>query len=483
MTLPGRNAPCPCGSGRKYKQCCLAERTVELHEDLNWLRMRRTEGELVPRLIGHAEKHYGAGAIAEAWDEYSLWGDVPMEPETEPELDTSFLPWFVFNWEPDNAERDEAEALPEMPVAKHYLHHMGDRLDSYHERFITEACSRDYSFFMVVGAVPEKQLSLRDLMLKREVVVRERLASATMKTGDILMARVVTVDGDSIMLGCAPYVIPAEYFNDIIDFREEVAQHDQVIDHGTLHECDFELRDLYYGLREQILNPAPPQIENTDGDPLQMTKLRYTLRCTPREAVDALLTLSLEKDATELLQHGDFDGHGELLSIEFPWLRKGNTKNPEWNNTLLGHMSIDGDQLTVAVNSQSRADAIRRKLKRRLGRKAEFHNAVIESLEAVHGKGAEGPPGRPDPGIRESEDLMATPEAQTIIKDIAAKHWETWPDIPLPALKGETPREAANNDLGRERLEALLLSFESTDLPQEQFKPDVRALRDELGLE
>jgi len=293
----------------------------------------------------------------------------------------------------------------------------------------------------------------------------------------------VTVDGDSIMLGCAPYVIPAEYFNDIIDFREEVAQHDQVIDHGTLHECDFELRDLYYGLREQILNPAPPQIENTDGDPLQMTKLRYTLRCTPREAVDALLTLSLEKDATELLQHGDFDGHGELLSIEFPWLRKGNTKNPEWNNTLLGHMSIDGDQLTVAVNSQSRADAIRRKLKRRLGRKAEFHNAVIESLEAVHGKGAEGPPGRPDPGIRESEDLMATPEAQTIIKDIAAKHWETWPDIPLPALKGETPREAANNDLGRERLEALLLSFESTDLPQEQFKPDVRALRDELGLE
>ena len=22
---PGRNAPCPCGSGKKYKQCCLAK--------------------------------------------------------------------------------------------------------------------------------------------------------------------------------------------------------------------------------------------------------------------------------------------------------------------------------------------------------------------------------------------------------------------------------------------------------------------------
>ncbi len=23
MTKPGRNDPCPCGSGKKYKQCCL----------------------------------------------------------------------------------------------------------------------------------------------------------------------------------------------------------------------------------------------------------------------------------------------------------------------------------------------------------------------------------------------------------------------------------------------------------------------------
>jgi len=25
---PGRNAPCPCGSGRKYKKCCLGRETV-----------------------------------------------------------------------------------------------------------------------------------------------------------------------------------------------------------------------------------------------------------------------------------------------------------------------------------------------------------------------------------------------------------------------------------------------------------------------
>jgi hypothetical protein len=25
MAKPGRNDPCPCGSGKKYKKCCLAE--------------------------------------------------------------------------------------------------------------------------------------------------------------------------------------------------------------------------------------------------------------------------------------------------------------------------------------------------------------------------------------------------------------------------------------------------------------------------
>ena len=28
-TKAGRNAPCPCGSGRKYKQCCAGRRSGE----------------------------------------------------------------------------------------------------------------------------------------------------------------------------------------------------------------------------------------------------------------------------------------------------------------------------------------------------------------------------------------------------------------------------------------------------------------------
>ncbi len=37
-----------------------------------------------------------------------------------------------------------------------------------------------------------------------------------------------------------------------------------------------------------------------------------------------------------------------------------------------------------------------------------------------------------------------------------AKHWEEWLDISVPALRGETPRQAAKTEEGRELLKALL---------------------------
>ena len=44
----GRNDPCPCGRGRKYKRCCLARDEAP---ELLRLRMRRAEGRLVPEVL------------------------------------------------------------------------------------------------------------------------------------------------------------------------------------------------------------------------------------------------------------------------------------------------------------------------------------------------------------------------------------------------------------------------------------------------
>src|SRR5438046_5408903 len=68
----GRNDPCPCGSGRKYKRCCLARDEAP---ELLRLRMRRAEGRLVPQVVAYAHERYGYDLVTAAW-----WAGRACEP-------------------------------------------------------------------------------------------------------------------------------------------------------------------------------------------------------------------------------------------------------------------------------------------------------------------------------------------------------------------------------------------------------------------
>ena len=83
----------------------------------------------------------------------------------------------------------------------------------------------------------------------------------------------------------------------------------------------------------------------------------------------------------------------------------------------------------------------------------------------------------------DNDDLMMHPEIQEKIKAMAERHWKDWLDTPIPALKDQTPREAAKSRIGRERLDALFLQFEQYAGQEPQpFEPDINALRHSLGL-
>lgn len=483
MVKQGRNDPCACGSGKKYKKCCLAMETTPVLS-LNWQKMRRTEGELIPLLLKHAEKWYGAGAIMEAWDEFTLWSERPMDPESQPELDTAYIPWFLFNWIPDNAEVDDAQHLPEVPVAIHFLEKMGSRVDSYWRRFIEEITSQPYSFFVVTDIDHGRRLGMRDLLLGREVSVYERQASTTLRKGAILYSRIVTMDGDSIMVGCAPTVIPPAYLTEFIDIREKITKDFPGFGKEFLLEYDIELRTVYYDILDELHNPALPELRNTDDDPLQLTKLHFLLKCSPRDALDSLYTLAMSVDSDELAGQGGYSREGELLSVEFPWLKKGNRKHAGWKNTVMGNIRINGDRLTVEVNSQKRADSIKRKVARLLGKQVVFKNAVIQSTEKILEDMANKPhDADADLDRKRSKEIEAIPEVQKQMGEMNEQHWKAWLDTPLPVLKEQSPREAAKTALGRERLEALFLQFEHGNESPRPFSPDVQALRKSLGLD
>src|SRR5438128_8049408 len=94
----GRNDPCPCGSGRKFKHCCLERHTAE---DSARLRLRGAEGRVVDTLLEFTAKTWGKALIGHAWEDFWLYDDVPEDMPSTPEFDTMFIPWLVLGFVPD----------------------------------------------------------------------------------------------------------------------------------------------------------------------------------------------------------------------------------------------------------------------------------------------------------------------------------------------------------------------------------------------
>jgi hypothetical protein len=370
-----------------------------------------------------------------------------------------------------------------------YLDENAARLDDYQQRFIRTACDQPFSFFAVTGVVPGKSLGLRDIFLDRKFTVKEAQASATLKRGDIIFARVVQLDGQAIVVGMAPMAIPPAEHIHLLEIRDEIKK--EMRDEGfefnleSLREWDLEMRDIYLGVAEYLANPPRPKLQNTDGDPFSFVKVYFDLGCSPQEAFDGLRSLALNQSREEILENATRDEHGNLVEVSFDWVRKGNKKHKEWDNTILGWLTINGASLTAEVNSEKRAKKIQEEVSKRLGKRVAFMRSVHESIEAKVAEFA-AQSGTPEfeQSHREQEEFASRPEVQAIVSAQMEAHWKGWYNEPVPALQNKTPLEAAKTDAGRERLEALLTDYERRNENDSHpaLKVDVAAMRKKLGL-
>ena len=57
MAKPGRNDPCPCGSGKKYKHCCFAKDQAERSARIDAVPRTNIPQEIASALIAHFDTH------------------------------------------------------------------------------------------------------------------------------------------------------------------------------------------------------------------------------------------------------------------------------------------------------------------------------------------------------------------------------------------------------------------------------------------
>lgn len=191
---PARNAPCPCGSGRKAKQCHLGRPVPPpLPERTGWLwrkalaYLERRGGAAEDALGWNAEVHAGEEGDVEAAYADPLVGDVTLHEDG----------WFA---------RFLAERGPLLPADEAELG--ASWLDA--ERTV----------FEVLAARPGEGLDLRDRRTDDTLTVTERTASASVAVGALLCARAVPDGQDHRLVGAVLPVEP-DQLDDLLDRLSE----------------------------------------------------------------------------------------------------------------------------------------------------------------------------------------------------------------------------------------------------------------------
>ena len=481
---PGRNDPCPCGSGKKFKHCCLRAdtATLETPEALSWRRLRRALDEFAmgKTLFEFVVRTYGLAAPNEAWAEFS-GQEEPFDPQT-PHL-ALFMSWFFHCWSPDPHDTSTTErALHGCVPTQLFLERARKRLDPLVRRYLEGCRGAPFSFHEVLRSDPGHGFTARDLFTGEEREVMERSATAGMQAGDIVFGQLVDTEGITMLECAGPYFIPPIRKIELIDFRKKLL-------HGKVHctpeelqDLDFELIDRYLEITGEMLHPRLPKLHNTDGEPLEMHRIAFDVD-SPEAVVRALADLDLDRNAEELLAAAERTVRGDIKRVEWTWKKAGNSVHKGWSTTILGHLEIKGRKLIAEVNSARRAVELRLLVESRLPEQARFRTDTIQSIEKLLAERlASDPAGAA--AQQGTDELAEHPEIQAAMQDFMVQHFEHWVSEKIPALDGRTPLEAVRDPEGREKVLALVIDAERR---ARKMKPPVdqtilHRLRERLGL-
>ncbi len=478
---PGRNDPCSCGSGKKYKHCCLRAESaaVETPEEFLRRRVRALIDGLSERLLYFAGSRLGAGLIDEAWADFTLGEEETFDLKT-PHTPV-FLPWFFHHWSPDPHDtRFPDLAAREATVAGEFLASQRRHLQPLLVRYLEACAAAPFSFHEVVSVEPGRGFALRDLILGRETFVSEHSGSQNARPGDIVFAQIVSLDGLALIEGWGPVVIQPGEKPAVIELRKTIRGQGDLSGEALLKEWDVELIGLYLDLAERMLNPQMPKLQNTDGEPLVPHTLVF--RIDNSEAAAASLDAAQLAAGEDLMQDDARRGpDGKLIEAGWTWRRAGNAMHKSWDNTTLGQIELARRQLKVNVNSAARAARARALVERVLEGNAHYRATKITSAAAMLKEARSRPAHKDD---SEHERLMQMPEVRQQLAEMLMRHYTDWLDNKVPLLGNRTPREAVQDCDGREAVEALIAQMERDGTRQSPpLDPGIPAmLRRELGL-
>ncbi len=148
-------------------------------------------------------------------------------------------------------------------------------------------------------------------------------------------------------------------------------------------------------------------------------------------------------------------------NYRFAWVETGVGVDAAGPHRALGDIEIANGRLRLSCTTRRRLELGRATLEKALGRMLRHEEDRFESVRGGGGPRPEGARTLPQRRARGAEGLDQEVEREIVLK-VKAEHYAKWVDESLPALGGETPREAVRSEDGRRKVRDLVRGIENT---------------------
>lgn len=477
MTKIGRNERCPCGSGRKYKKCCL---NAEQPENTPSATTGDTYSQVAENILFFLNNRLDPVLLYSGiTDFFQDYADEDSYADLVEDLEMLFWPWLFFTWVLEPHHLHQGTGTLDVATGKTLGELFVDYTNPKEEekRWIQAYTNIPYSFWEVKAVTPGRSFEATDIFTGEHREIHDEEVSQDLSPNTILYANPFEYEGITQLRGMAPVGFSLQSKPVLIDLRSAILEHYETLDTGVLRQCDHMLRRQFFALFFQSMNDL--EVTNGDGDPIKYLTLIYTIE-SPAEVFEALLPLCGEEASREelLAEDAKYDEHGNLFAVDFLWFDD-TEENGLFDKSIVADIRIEGQRMEVEVNSNPRGQAIHKAIVDQLGSKVRYQETVESEFEL----GDELVPGESE--ALDAEMFRQAPELLEVVAQKLQQHWDGWADVPLPALNGETPREAVQTATGAEKVQALLVSFEEhPSMPGlvESHQQTIDKLRVELGL-
>ena len=455
----GRNDPCPCGSGKKYKRCCLNSATASAPDDTPWQRQREASDRLTDEMMRFARRRFDEQFV-EAWMDFNqtFFPEALGELEAEHQI---FMPYYLFDWDPDRPRPRRGQRPKAGVVARAFMEEKGKRLSELELLILEQSIIQPVSFYEIVASEPGHGMHLRDVLIGGETTVEEHSGSRHVRIGDMIYAQLCRLPEVTTLSRMAPIAIGPDNKAEVValraELRKRIAKQNRGLAAEDLIRYAEKIRTVYLDIRDRLRRP--PKLVNTDGDPLAFHTLTFEVG-SAQVAFEALASLAWGESKEELLECAEVDEDGAMRSLDFDWRKKGNAMHPHWDNTILGHMKLSGRSLVVEVNSANRARKIREEIEKRLGILAVHRGTRVETQEQMMEAAKKRRSAVAAQNGSEADGAEMDPETLREWRELMQEEANAWVHRRIPSLGGRTPMEAVADPDGREIVEGILLQWE-----------------------